>query len=156
MVGQVVTCAGSSGGAQPPLGPHRVPAFCEFGIGRGGAKGYEITQKVLQDGKITVEFDEAGGTWKAFGKYGAWFESAVGIHTKDICEPFHDAWKDISDMDKRTIQNWMLNTLEEERQTQRTQSISSSTRPAFDEHGVLEQVLGMHRGQKIGVGPMFS
>jgi len=39
--------------------------------GRGGAKGYEIAQKVLQDEKITVEFDEAGGTWKALSKYGA-------------------------------------------------------------------------------------
>ena len=58
--------------------------------------------------KITVEFDEAGGTWKALGKYGAWFESAVGIHTRDICEPFHDAWKDVSDIDKRTIQDRML------------------------------------------------
>ena len=76
--------------------------------GRGGAKGFEIAQKVIQDGKITVEFDEAGGTWKALGKYGAWFESAVGIHTRDICEPFHDAWKDVSDVDKRTIQDRML------------------------------------------------
>ncbi|EXC17377.1 hypothetical protein L484_027569 [Morus notabilis] len=97
MAGRVTTCAGSSRGAQPPPGPHRVPAYCESTPeprqrrGRGGAKGYEIAQKVLQDGKITVEFDEAGGTWKALGKYGAWFDSAVGIHIKDICEPFHDA-----------------------------------------------------------------
>ncbi|EXC34925.1 hypothetical protein L484_020042 [Morus notabilis] len=221
MAGPVATCASSSGGAQPSPGPHKVPAFCESAPeprqrkGRGGAKGYEIAQKVIQDGKITVEFDEAG----------------VGIHTRDICEPFHDAWKDISDMGKRTIQNRMLfirkltmrfndvklfckdwfnmdsekisgtnktnrsnqkypslhgrvsysqhhnkkvstetqkpmstidnwanmhrhgaswvntqaeqtfNTLEETRQTQRTQSTSSSTRPTFDEHGVLEQVL---------------
>ncbi|EXB38729.1 hypothetical protein L484_004524 [Morus notabilis] len=215
MAGLVATCAYFSGGAQPPLGPHRVPAFYESAPeprqrrGRGGVKGYEIAQKVLQDGKITVEFDEARGTWKVLGKNGAWFDSAIGIHTGDICEPFHDAWKDISDMDNRTIQNRMLkiseinktnrsnqkypslhgrvsyfqhrnkkfstetqepmsaidnwadmhrcgaswNTLEEERQTQRTQSTSSSTRPAFDEHGVLEQVLGMRRGHKIGVGP---
>ncbi|EXB44625.1 hypothetical protein L484_010316 [Morus notabilis] len=105
MAGRVVTCTGSSGGVQPPSGPHRVPAYYE---GRGGAKGYEIAQKVLQDRKITVEFDEAGCTWKAFGKYGAWFDSVVGNHTRDICEPFHDAWKDINDMDKRTIQDRML------------------------------------------------
>ncbi|EXC30722.1 hypothetical protein L484_027897 [Morus notabilis] len=268
MAGMVATCDGSSGGAQPPPGPHRVPAYCESG--RGGAKGYEIAQKVLQDGKITVEFDEAGGTWKALGKYGAWFDSTVGIHTRDICEPFHNASKDISDMDKRTIQDRMLNgilrsvvdreaakcykdwksflhrhykcygreslpsnmrnqvhwdrccdrfsgdkfqkisetnktnrsnqkypslhgrlsysqhrnkkastetqepmsaidnwanmyrhgdswnTLEEERQMQRTQTTSSSTRPPLDEHGVLEQVLGMRRGHKIEVGPTLS
>ncbi|EXB97047.1 hypothetical protein L484_014658 [Morus notabilis] len=114
MAGRVATCAGSSGGAQPPLGPHRVPAYCESAPeprqrrGRCGTKGYEIAQKVLQDRKITVEFDEAGGTWKALGKYGVWFDSAVGIHTRDICEPFHDAWQDISDMDKRTILARML------------------------------------------------
>ncbi|EXC17474.1 hypothetical protein L484_001316 [Morus notabilis] len=217
------TCAGSSEGAQPPPGPHRVPAFYESASeprqrrARGGAK--------------------------------------VGIHTRDICEPVHDVWKDISDMDKRTIQNRMLdwfnmdynykngilrsvinreaakcykdwksslhrhfkrygreslpsnmrnqlhwdrccdrfsgdkfqkisetnktnrsnqkypslhgqvsysqhrnkkNTLNEERQTHRTQSTSSSTRPAFDEHGVLEQVLGMRRGHKIRVDPTLS
>ncbi|EXC15933.1 hypothetical protein L484_015734 [Morus notabilis] len=112
MASRVATCAGSSGGAQPPPGPHRLPAYCESCIGQDGAKGYEIAQKVLQDGKITVDFDEAGGTWKALGKYGAWFDSAVGIHTRDICEPFHDAWKDISDMDKRTIQDRMLASTE--------------------------------------------
>ncbi|EXB58275.1 hypothetical protein L484_015608 [Morus notabilis] len=297
MAGTLATCARSSGGAQPPPAPE--PRQCR---GRCGAKGYEIAQKVLQDGKITVEFDEAGGTWKALGKYGAWFDSAVGIHTRDICEPFHDAWKDISDVNKRTIQDWMLltmrfndvklfcndwfnmdynykngilrsvvnreaakcykdwksslhrhykrygreslpsnmrnqvhcdrccdrfsgdkfqkisetnrsnrsnqkypslhgrlsysqyrnkkastetqelmsaidnwtdmhrrgdswvnthaeqtfNTLEEERQMQRTQTTSSATRPPLDEHGVLEQVLGMRRGHKKGVGLMLS
>ncbi|EXB67884.1 hypothetical protein L484_008901 [Morus notabilis] len=39
---------------------------------------------------------------------------------------------------------------------QRTQTTSSSTRPPLDEHGILEQVLGMHRGHKIGVGPTLS
>ena len=32
MAETLATCAGSSGGAQPPPGPHRVPAYCESGM----------------------------------------------------------------------------------------------------------------------------
>ena len=31
MSGPVATCAGSSGGAQPPPDPYRLPASCESG-----------------------------------------------------------------------------------------------------------------------------
>ena len=36
---------------------------------QGKAKGHEIATKVNKDGKITITFDEARGTWKAFGDY---------------------------------------------------------------------------------------
>ena len=62
---------------------------------REKVKGYEITAKVVRDRKITLKFDEARGTRKALGDYGPWFDSAIGIHTRDICKLYHKAWKDV-------------------------------------------------------------
>ena len=76
--------------------------------GQGKANGHEIVTKVNKDGKITITFDEARGTWKALRDYGPWFDSAIDIHTKDICEPYHNSWKDISTTHKRDIQDRML------------------------------------------------
>ena len=76
--------------------------------GRGKARGHEITAKVEKEGKLTVIFDEAGGTWKVLGDNGLWFDGAVDIHTRDICETFHNAWKDILANHKRDIQEHML------------------------------------------------
>ena len=76
--------------------------------GRGTTRGHEITPKVAKDGKITVTFDKAGGTWKALGDYGPWFGSAIDIHTNDIYEPFHNTWKDFLASHKRDIQDRML------------------------------------------------
>ncbi|EXB77870.1 hypothetical protein L484_009166 [Morus notabilis] len=70
-----------------------------------------------------------------------------------------DNWADMhrrGDSWVNTHAEHTFNTPEEERPTQRTQTTSSSTRPPLDEHGVLEQVLGMRRGHKIGVGPTLS
>ena len=72
--------------------------------GLGKARGHEITAKIMKDSKITITFEEADGTWKALGDYGPWFDSAIDIHTRDICEPFHNAWKDISASHKKDIQ----------------------------------------------------
>ena len=47
-------------------------------------KGYEIATKVASDGKITIKFDKTRGTWKAIVDYGPWFDSTIGINTKDI------------------------------------------------------------------------
>ena len=55
--------------------------------GREKVKGREITAKVYKDGKIALKFDEVGGEWKALGEYNPWFDSAIDIHTRDICEP---------------------------------------------------------------------
>ena len=46
---------------------------------------------MARDRKITITFDEVGDTYKGPGDYGPWFESAIDIHTKDICDPFHNA-----------------------------------------------------------------
>ena len=76
--------------------------------GRGKARGHEISAKVSKEDKLSVTFDEAGGIWKALGVNGPWFDSAVGIHTRDTCEPFHNAWKDVPPSHKRAIQERML------------------------------------------------
>ena len=46
---------------------------------------------MAKDRKITIKFDEAGGTWKVLGDYGPWFDSAIGIHTRDIGDLFYNA-----------------------------------------------------------------
>ena len=55
--------------------------------GRGKVKGHEIAAKVTKDEKIALKFDEVWGTWKALEDYDPWFDSAIDIHTRDICEP---------------------------------------------------------------------
>ena len=64
--------------------------------GQGKVKVHKIATKVNKDGKIALKFDEVGGTWKALREYSLWFDSAINIHTRDICEPYHNAWKDIA------------------------------------------------------------
>ena len=71
-------------------------------------KGHEITTKVNKDGKIALKFDEAKDTWKALGEYGPWFDSAIDIHTRDICEPYHNTWKYVATEHRRIIQDCML------------------------------------------------
>ena len=71
--------------------------------GRGKARGHEIATKVSKEGKLTVTFDEAEGTWKALRDNGPWFDSAVDIHTWDTCEPFHNVWNDVLASHKRDI-----------------------------------------------------
>ena len=63
--------------------------------------------KVLKEDKLTFTFDNTGGTWKALRDNDPWFDSAVDIHTRGICEPFHKAWKDIL-AHMRDIQDRML------------------------------------------------
>ena len=43
MSGPVATCAGSSGGAQPPPGPSRLPSQCESGMLRHTIKNLYFT-----------------------------------------------------------------------------------------------------------------
>ena len=62
----------------------------------------------MKDDNITVTFDEARGTWKALRDYDPWFDSAINIHTRDTCELFHNAWKDVPASHKRDIQDRML------------------------------------------------
>ena len=50
----------------------------------------------MRDGKIVLKFDEARGTWKMLKDYDPWFDSAIDIHTRDICESYHNAWKDFN------------------------------------------------------------
>ena len=76
--------------------------------GWGKAKGHKIVAKVARDGKITITFDKFGGTWKALGEYGPWFDSAIDIYTRDICYPFHNAWKDVDPQHKRDMQDHKL------------------------------------------------
>ena len=71
-------------------------------------KGHEVATKVAKDGKITIKFNMAGDTWKALRDYGHWFDSAIGIYTRDICEPYHNAWKDVDPQHKRKKQDCML------------------------------------------------
>ena len=75
---------------------------------RGKAKGHEIATKVSKDRKITLKFDEVGGTWKALREYDPWFDSTIDIHTKDICESYHNARKDVDPQHKRKIQDHIL------------------------------------------------
>ena len=69
--------------------------------GRGKKKSHEITTKVARDGKITIKFDEAKGTWQTIGDYSPWFASVIDIHTRDIYDPFHNAWKDLDPQHKK-------------------------------------------------------
>ena len=64
--------------------------------------------KLMKDGKIALKFDEARGTWKALGEYSPWFDNAIDIHTKDIFEPYHNAWRDVCASYKRDIPDRML------------------------------------------------
>ena len=45
--------------------------------------GRAIAEKVKKEEKLTVAFDEAGGTWKAIGDNDGFFDNAVGLHTRD-------------------------------------------------------------------------
>ena len=72
--------------------------------GWGKAKGHEIAK----DDKIALKFDYARGTWKALGDYGPWFDSAIDIHTRDICKSYHNTRKDVDPQHKRNIQDRLL------------------------------------------------
>ena len=76
--------------------------------GREKERGHEIATKVSKEGKLTITFDEAGGTWKVLGVNSPWFDSTVSIHTRDTCEPFYNAWKDVPSSHKRAIHERML------------------------------------------------
>ena len=62
----------------------------------------------MKEGKLIVSFDKVRDTWKALKVKGPWFDSAVGINTRDTYEPFHNAWKDVPTSPKRDIQERML------------------------------------------------
>ena len=57
---------------------------------RGKAKLLDVAKKVATEGKLNVEFDHTGHTWTAIGDNGPWYDSAIGVHTRDAHEPFHD------------------------------------------------------------------
>ena len=49
MSGPMATCAGSSGGAQPPLGPSRLPSHCELGMLQPNYKYIKFIESVLDN-----------------------------------------------------------------------------------------------------------
>ncbi|KAL3642688.1 hypothetical protein CASFOL_013503 [Castilleja foliolosa] len=102
--GPVATCAGSSGGAQPPRdNPPRLPSNCQSAApsaprkrkGRGPAKGEAMLREVADGSKIRVPFDEETLTFKGLDRHGTWYDSAIGILTREECEPYHDTWRGI-------------------------------------------------------------
>ncbi|XP_024025843.1 uncharacterized protein LOC112092874 [Morus notabilis] len=113
MFGPVSTYADSVLYDQPD--PTRLPTHCQSVLeltsqrqsSRGVAIGRDIVEKVQKDRKFFVLFDEIG-LWKAIGKNTKYFDSAVGLHIRDICDPHYNAWKDMPEEHKRRIQNRML------------------------------------------------
>ncbi|CAH9095947.1 unnamed protein product, partial [Cuscuta epithymum] len=67
---------------------------------------------VAKDGKIKVQFDSARKTWKAVGPKASWWSSAIGIHTRDCCDPFYDKWDDVPACQKAMIRHRMLDWFE--------------------------------------------
>ena len=68
----------------------------------------DVTRKVATEGRLNVKFDHTNQTWKAFRDNGPWY-SAIGVHTRDALEPFHDTWKQVDGDSKKLIQDWMIN-----------------------------------------------
>ncbi|KAL3640580.1 hypothetical protein CASFOL_015548 [Castilleja foliolosa] len=102
--GPVATCAGSSGGAQPPReDPPRLPSHCESAApstprkhkGRGPAKGKAMLREIADGSKIRVQFDRETMTYKGLSREGTWYDSAIGILTRKHLEPYHDRWRQI-------------------------------------------------------------
>ncbi|GFP99395.1 hypothetical protein PHJA_002083600 [Phtheirospermum japonicum] len=102
--GPVATCAGSSGGAEPPReDPPRLPSYCESAApsaprkrkGRGPAKGKAMLREIADGGKIRVPFDKETMTYKGLSREGTWYDSAVGILIRKHLEPYHDMWRQI-------------------------------------------------------------
>ncbi|KAK6158587.1 hypothetical protein DH2020_005901 [Rehmannia glutinosa] len=96
----VATGASSSGGAQPPHDPRRLPAHSADSApphhkGREKAKGINVGTYVNRFGKIRLPIDEEGEVYNAIGDEGSWYKSTLGMHTRDICEPFHNSWKSV-------------------------------------------------------------
>ncbi|CAA0839344.1 Unknown protein [Striga hermonthica] len=103
MPARVARCAGAAGGSQPPHeDPSKLPLQCESAQpgagrkrkGRGPARGIEILRRLVH-GRIHVDFDEEGGTWKALGDDGPLYDSAVGILTRYYCKPIYDSWAEV-------------------------------------------------------------
>ncbi|GMN64557.1 hypothetical protein TIFTF001_033625 [Ficus carica] len=87
-------------GAEPLCDPMRLLAPCESC--KGIAKLLDVTRKVALEGKLTVQFNHTGRTWKAIGDNGSWYDSAIGVHTRNVLEPFHDTWKQV-DVDSKKL-----------------------------------------------------
>ncbi|EXB29859.1 hypothetical protein L484_016349 [Morus notabilis] len=140
--------------------------------GRGVAIGQDIVEKVQKDGKRSVLLDETG-SWKAIGENAQYFDNAVGLHTRDICDPHYNAWKDVLEEHKRRIQNRMLDwfnldydhdndiirdVVNREANGGRKNHVDDTvcwgrSSTAANEEGIMSQVLGKRRGHTKGVGP---
>ncbi|GMN22243.1 hypothetical protein TIFTF001_040210 [Ficus carica] len=117
MSGLVATCAGSTGGSQPPSDPTRLPSHCQFAPNvvprrrdRGKYVGRAIAETVQKEGKLLVLFDDARSTCKALANNGRFFNSSVSLHTRDICDPHHSTWKEgnvDNQQPKSVIDNWV-------------------------------------------------
>ncbi|GMN65239.1 hypothetical protein TIFTF001_034305 [Ficus carica] len=98
-------------GAEPPHDPTRLPAPCKSSAAAPKYKGREkvkllgVARKVPPKGKLNVEFDHAGQTWKAIGDNSPWYDSTIGVHTRDVLEPFHDTWKQVDANSKKLIRS---------------------------------------------------
>ncbi|GMN69640.1 hypothetical protein TIFTF001_038685 [Ficus carica] len=59
-----------------------IDVTCTYGSpkckGRGKAKLLDVVRKVATEGKLNVEFDHTGRTWKAIRDNGPWYDSAIG------------------------------------------------------------------------------
>ncbi|KAL6493627.1 hypothetical protein OROGR_032406 [Orobanche gracilis] len=108
MSGPIATCAGLSGGAQPPRDdPPRLLSQCDSDDieaappaprkrkGRGPAKGEGMLREIADGRKIRVPFDMETDTFKGLDRKGTWYDSAIGILTREHCEPYHDTWSRI-------------------------------------------------------------
>ncbi|GFQ01752.1 hypothetical protein PHJA_002319100 [Phtheirospermum japonicum] len=59
--------------------------------GRGPAKGEAMLCEVADGSRIRVPFDEETLTFKGLDRNGTWYDSAIGILTREECEPYHDS-----------------------------------------------------------------
>ncbi|GMN70116.1 hypothetical protein TIFTF001_039164 [Ficus carica] len=79
----------------------------------GLAKLLDVTWKVALEGKLNVQFDHNSQTWNAIGDNGPWYDSVIGVHTRDALEPFHNIWKQVDADSKKLILNRMTTIISE-------------------------------------------
>ncbi|GER27905.1 N-succinylglutamate 5-semialdehyde dehydrogenase [Striga asiatica] len=190
MPARVARCAGAAGGAQPPHeDPSKLPLQCESAQpgagrkrkGRGPARGIEILRRLVH-GKIRVDFDEEGGTWKAIGDDGPLYDSAVGILTRYYCKPIYDSWAEVpieqrvqvlerllrkskTNSKNRAEHSWESKhgriSYAQHRSKKANSSINilqaaASTSGRVNERAIMEETFGRRRGHMTGVGPSLS
>ena len=75
--------------------------------GRGIARADELFEKLANEGRLEINFDVQNGTYKAVGPNYKFWDTALGLHTRRLTEPFHDTWRKVPAQHKTLIQNRM-------------------------------------------------